>query len=375
MPIKRVGLIVNPVAGMGGRVGLKGSDGIEILLHARNLGATSPSPGRAVQALKRLAPIQHEIEVVTYPFEMGEAAARECGFQPRVIGAIDRRNTTADDTERAAREMLALGLDLLLFAGGDGTAVDISRSIGDRLPVIGIPGGVKMHSAVFAVNPRAAGDLALAYLTGKTDAVRESEVMDIDERDFREDRLSAKLFGYLRVPVEKNLVQSMKEASRGEEEAALNGISSAVIDRMGPDEAFVIGPGTTTRAIMTSLGLVHTLLGVDVVCNRRLIARDVNEQQLLALLQGRKSKLVVTPIGGQGFIFGRGNQQLAPSVIRAIGKDNIIVIATPGKIGALHGRPLLVDTDDEAINALLSGYIKVTTGYDEQIVYRVAGPF
>jgi predicted polyphosphate/ATP-dependent NAD kinase len=366
---KRVGLIVNPVAGMGGRVGLKGSDGIETLLQARNLGAVPQSPRRAVQALKRLAPLA--LEWVTYPFEMGEDEARECGYEPHVIGAIERSATTAQDTERAAQEMLARGLDLLLFAGGDGTAVDISRTIGDRVPVVGIPAGVKMHSAVFAINPRAAGDLALAFLSGKTDAVRESEVMDIDEEDYRAGRLSARLYGYLRVPVERDLVQNMKEASRGEEGAALDGIAHAVIDRMGEDEVFVIGPGTTTRAIMTQLGLDYSLLGVDVVRNRQLIAKDVNEQRLLALLQGGRAKLVVTPIGGQGFLFGRGNQQLSPAVIRAIGRENIIVIATPGKLGALNGRPFLVDTDDDSINALLSGYTKVTTGYGEQSIYPV----
>jgi predicted polyphosphate/ATP-dependent NAD kinase len=374
MAHKRVGLIVNPIAGIGGRVGLKGSDGAEILVQARNLGATPHAPKRAVEALQRLVQIQPRIELVTYPFEMGEDEARQCGLLPRVLGMIDQHATTAQDTERAAREMLGMGLDLLLFAGGDGTAVNISRTVGDRLPVVGIPAGVKMHSAVFAVNPRAAGDLAVAYLTGTTARVRESEVMDINEEDYRAGRLSARLYGYLRVPVEQDLVQNMKEASRPEEEFALDGIAHVVIERMSRDEVFVIGPGTTTRTIMTRLGLDYSLLGVDVVLNRLLIAKDVNEQRLLALIQGRTSKLVVTPIGGQGFLFGRGNQQLSPAVIRAIGRENLIVVATPGKLGGLKGHSLLVDTDDDSLNALLSGYIKITTGYNEQSVYPVGAP-
>lgn len=369
---RRVGLIVNPVAGMGGRVGLKGSDGAAVLQTARQLGATPTSPRRAVEALKRLTSVKMNVDLVTYPLEMGASEAVEAEFEPIVVGSITRGETTAADTERAAREMRELGIDLLLFAGGDGTAVNIYTSIGGSVPVVGIPTGVKMHSAVFAVNPRAAGDLVVAYLNGATRGTREAEVMDIDERAFREGRVSAKLYGYLRVPLERTLVQSLKAESRGGEESSLEGIAWDIVDRMEDDYLYIIGPGTTTRNIMVKLGLEYTLLGVDVVWRRQLVGKDVNEAQLLRLIEGRKARIVVTPIGGQGFLFGRGNQQLGPSVIRAVGRENIIVVATPSKIHALNGRPLLVDTDDDEVNEMLSGYLKVTTGYSERIVYRVA---
>ncbi|MGQ9676822.1 MAG: ATP-NAD kinase family protein [Chloroflexota bacterium] len=369
---RRVGLIVNPVAGMGGRVGLKGSDGAAVLQIARRLGAVPNSPKRAVEALARLASLRASVELVTYPHEMGAHEAVEAGFEPMVIGSIAEGETTAADTEKAAREMRDLGIDLLLFAGGDGTAVNIYTSIGDSLAVVGIPTGVKMHSAVFALNPKAAGDLAAAYVSGGVKGTREAEVMDIDEQAFREGRVSAKLYGYLRVPVERTLVQSLKAESRGGEEASLEGIAWDIVDKMVDDYLYIIGPGTTTRGIMVKLGLEYTLLGVDVVWRRQLAGKDVNERQLSELIDGRKAKIVVTPIGGQGFIFGRGNQQIGPSVIRSVGRENIIVVATPGKIHALNGRPLLVDTGDDEVDEMLSGYLRVTTGYNEQIVYRVA---
>ncbi len=369
---RRIGLIVNPVAGMGGRVGLKGSDGARVLEVARDLGAVPSSPGRAVEALRRMVSIRNEVEIVTYPFEMGEIEASECGFEPTVVGWIRRGETTASDTEAAARDLQSAGSELLVFAGGDGTAVDIYRSIGDRVPVIGIPSGVKMHSAVFAVTPKAAGDLAVAYVTGQATSLCEAEVMDIDEEAFREGRVSARLHGYLRVPAERSLVQSLKAESRGGEESSLEGIAWDVVDKMDDDHLYIIGPGTTTRSIMVKLGLDYTLLGVDVVWRRQLIAKDVGERRLLELLDGRRAKMVVTPIGGQGFLFGRGNQQLSPAVIRAVGRENVIVVATSGKINALRGRPLLIDTDDEEVNRMLTGYVRVTTGYNEQVVYRVA---
>ena len=369
----KMGLIVNPIAGMGGRVGLKGSDGADILQDARDLGATPNAPQRTVEGLMRLREIKKEFEIITYPDEMGADEAAECGFEPTVLGSIQSGATTAADTEAAVRDLFRSGVNLLLFAGGDGTAVNICRSIGAAsTPVIGIPSGVKMHSAVFAVHPRAAGDVALMYLTGRSRAVREAEVMDIDEQASRDGRVSAKLYGYLNVPVVPTLVQCLKSGSRGGAEASLEGIAHDIIDDMKEDCIYIIGPGTTPRTIMVELGLQHTLLGIDVVWRRNLIGKDVNEQQLLELIDGHKAVLVITPIGGQGFLLGRGNQQISPAVIRAVGRENIVVIATMDKIIALDGRPLLVDTGDDVVNEMLSGYMRVTTGYRDQTVYKVA---
>jgi len=368
---KRLGLIVNPVAGIGGRVGLKGSDGAEIQEKALELGAVPQSLNRAIQALERIKPVD-DLEVITYPGEMGEDAARECGFEPTVIGSIKEGETTPEDTRNAAQEMVRLKVNLLLFAGGDGTARDIYNAVGEGIPVLGIPAGVKIHSAVFATSPRSAGDLAGLYLQGGVSSLREAEVMDVDEEAFRQGIVSAKLYGYLKIPFRRRLVQSLKIASRPGEKASLEAIACDIVDRMGDDSLYIIGPGTTTKAITSKLGLNKTLIGVDVVFQGRVLATDVNESQLLNLLEGRKAKVIVTPIGGQGCIFGRGNQQISPEVIKIVGKDNIIVVSTTEKINSLSGRPLWVDTGDRAVDRMLGGYMRVVTGYNEQIVYRVS---
>jgi len=366
-----LGLIVNPVAGMGGRVGLKGSDGQDILKKAVELGAVPTSPRRAVEALRRVAPIKSSIKVITYPDDMGEDEAKECDFDPQVLGSVTRGNTTSADTKKAARDLLGAKVDLILFAGGDGTARDIYEAIGDKVPVLGIPTGVKIHSAVFAINPRSAGDLAVLFLQEKSMDVHDAEVMDIDEQAFRENRVSARLYGYLKVPYEKVLVQSPKIAGITGESSALDSIAADIVDNMEDDYVYVIGPGTTTRPILEKLGLKKTLLGVDVVYRGRLLASDVNEAQLLKVIEGRKAKIIVTVIGGQGFIFGRGNQQISPNVIKKVGRENIIVAATPDKLASLEGAPLLVDTGDEEVDKILSDYVKVVTGYDRRAIYSV----
>ena len=374
MEKRKLGFIVNPIAGMGGRVGLKGSDSYEILKKAKELGAKPESPGRAVETLKKISCIKDNIELITYPYEMGEDETKECEFSPTVIGSVKRGNTTSDDTKNAAKEMLKLKVDLLLFAGGDGTARDIYDVIGDKIPVLGIPAGVKIHSAVYATSPLNAGNLAAMYLGRESSGIRlrEAEVMDIDEQAFRENRLSAKLYGYLKVPYERSLVQSAKAGSVSEEEAVIDAISCDVINNMQDDYLYIIGTGTTTRGIMEKLGLKNTLLGIDAVYKRNLVGSDLNEAQLLKLIEDKKAKIVVTIIGGQGYIFGRGNQQISARVIKKVGKENIIVAATENKILSLKGSPLLVDTGDDEVNKMLTGYIKVITGLNERVMLRVA---
>ena len=367
---ERLGLIVNPLAGIGGRVGLKGSDGFEIQQQALQLGAVPRAHDRAVEALEKVQSVPG-LEVVTYPAEMGQDAAVACGFAPIVLGSIEPGRTTADDTISAARDMLCLGIDLLLFAGGDGTARDIHTAVNANLPVLGIPAGVKIHSAVFATSAGSAGSLAALFLQGRVSELREAEVMDIDESAFREGVVSAELHGYLRIPYRGSLVQAAKSASSPSEAATASAIAHDVIDRMQPGVLYIIGPGTTTRMIATELGLKKTLLGVDVILDRELVATDVNESQLLALVSGKQARIVVTPIGGQGFIFGRGNQQISHRVIQMVGRDNILVVSAAAKLYALAGRPLLADTGDRAIDKLLRGYVSVITGYNEEMIYRL----
>ena len=369
---RRLGLIVNPIAGMGGRVGLKGTDGAETVARARALGAVPHSAARTAQALAVIAQASiPDLELVTAPGDMGEGIAREARWDPLVAGDANTGETTAADTERAAAAMAACGVDLLLFAGGDGTARNICRAIGCSMPAIGIPSGVKMHSAVFATGPRAAGDIAVRALTVDTVATQDAEVMDIDEDAFRSGIVSAKLYGVLRVPVARGLVQGLKAGSGGGEAAELAAIAADVARQMPADRVSIIGPGSTTRAILDHLGLASTLLGVDVVYRGDLLRQDATERDLLTYLDETPGQIVVTPIGGQGYLFGRGNQQISAEVIARVGFDNIVVIATPSKLAALRGEPLRVDTGDEALDALLRGYRRVITGYGMETVYPV----
>jgi predicted polyphosphate/ATP-dependent NAD kinase len=280
MDVKKLGVIVNPIAGLGGRVGLKGTDGLEVVRMARNLGAEPESPKRTVEALKIVSGIKDRIEVITYPHAMGEEECREAGLRVRVIGSIKKGETTAKDTMRAAREMVAAGVSLLLFSGGDGTARNIYDSVRHKVPVLGVPTGVKIHSAVFAVTPRSAGYVAVMFLEGVLTKNRVAEVMDIDEEAFRHGRVIAKLYGTLRVPEENRYIQNPKSGGIHSEQEALQGIAASVIDSMqDPECCFIIGSGTTTRLIMVQLGLENTLLGVDVVRDKRLVANDVTERQ------------------------------------------------------------------------------------------------
>jgi predicted polyphosphate/ATP-dependent NAD kinase len=239
------------------------------------------------------------------------------------------------------------------------------------MTVLGIPAGVKVHSAVYAVTPRSAGMVARMFLKGRLDGVHDAEVMDIDEDRFREGVVAAALYGYLRVPEEQHHVQSAKSAASPGENEALEAIAAGFVAEMHEDILYVMGPGTTVAAVMSELGLNNTLLGVDAVRSRVVVAGDVNERDLLGLIADQEAKIVVTVIGGQGYVLGRGNQQISPSVVRGVGRDNIIVLATREKLASLRGRPLLVDTGDEDLDRSLAGYWKVMTGYREYTMYKV----
>jgi predicted polyphosphate/ATP-dependent NAD kinase len=367
--LKKLGLIVNPIAGMGGRVGLKGTDGPEMLRKAIELGAKPWAEDRAVEALKALLPIKNSLVIYTYPHKMGENAAKRAGFNPKIMGSIGEE-TTADDTVRAAGDMKDVGVDILLFVGGDGTARDVCRSIGTSLVTLGIPAGVKVYSSVFSTSPKTGGELALKFLRGEINDIIEAEVLDIDEDSFREGRLSVKLYGYLKIPYDSSYIPGGKVPSSHSESYDREAIAAELLDIIENDVIYLIGPGSTTKEVMKLLNLDFSPLGVDAILNGKLIGKDLNERQIIYLISGRKAKVVVTPIGGQGYVFGRGNQQISPDVLRRIGKENVIIVATRGKLESLRGRPLLIDTGDESLDIELSGYYKVITGYREYTVYK-----
>ena len=367
--IKTVGFIVNPIAGMGGAVGLKGTDGKTILKRAIILGAKPIAPARAETFLSKLKPFKGRIQLIVGAGEMGEDEARNRGFAFTVLGK-KKKETTAEDTMKIARRITDAGADLLVFCGGDGTARDVLNAVDTNLPVLGVPTGVKMHSAVFAVGPRAAARIAMEFLWEKL-PLREAEVMDVDEEAFRQGRVSAKLYGYVLTPYEPNLIQGVKMASPMTESEMRNqaAIAIYVIENMKPDVVYIIGPGTTTRTIGDLLDAKKTLLGVDLFCNKKLIAKDVNEKQILEKIKGKTAQIIVTPIGGQGFIFGRGNQQISPEVIRQVGRDDIVVIAAEGKLRNLKN--LRVDTGDPSLDDAFRGYIKVITDYKKKRMMRI----
>ena len=371
---RRVGLIVNPLAGIGGRVGLKGSDGTAIVERALALGAVPAAGARAAETLSHLRDLASVLDLGTYPAEMGAEIARETGFEPAVLGSLDGTGsggrTTGEDTRRAALDLREWGAELIVFAGGDGTARDVTASVARTVPVIGIPAGVKIHSSVFAVSPRQAADVIGEFLAGRA-RLEEREVLDIDEDLFRAGIVAPRLYGYLTVPCVRDLVQRAKSASRSDPSTA-RGVAFGVLGEMERDRDayFILGPGSTVKAVGDELQVDKTLLGVDLYHDGRLIGTDLNESQLLAAIEGRHAKIVVTVIGGQGYIFGRGNQQLSPKVIQAVGRDNIMVIATLDKLHALGG-PLRVDTGDPECDQLLAGYFRVITGERERAIWQV----
>jgi len=370
---RRIGFIVNPIAGMGGAVALKGTDGAGVLARARALGAEPKAEGRAARALRRLVGSTPSVELLTIAGVMGEAVAEAAGVAHRLIAWKPGPITTAADTREAAREMKSLGVALILFAGGDGTARDILAAVGDAVPILGIPCGVKMHSAVFAVTPEAAGQLAalVAQEDANKIAWREGEVMDVDEDAVRAGGLSARLYGYARIPFERSLVQGPK-AGGLPEDAALEALAAEIAAEMQKGVLYILGPGSTTKRILKHLALDGTLLGVDAVLDRELAGRDLTEEKLAPLLRGRRTQIIVSVVGGQGHIFGRGNQQIGPSIIREVGRDNIVVLASQAKLLALAGNRLLADTGDPATDRLLAGFMRVRIGPSRSTLMRVA---
>jgi predicted polyphosphate/ATP-dependent NAD kinase len=368
--MKTLGLIVNPVAGMGGAVGLKGTDGKAILRKAVSLGAKPVAPIRAEQFLTYLKPASNKIRLITAAGTMGENEALKAGFECETIWEA-KRETSSRDTKAAAENMMDSKVDLLIFCGGDGTARDMMDIVNIKIPVLGLPTGVKMHSAVFACNPESAVNITMQFLLGGL-PLKEAEVMDVDEEAYRQGRLSAKIYGYMLIPYEPEFVQGAKLASPETENELRNqaAIAVYVIDKvLEPDVTFILGPGTTTRTITDLLNEKKTLLGVDLLCNKKIVARDVNESKILNLIKGKCAKIIVTPIGGQGFVFGRGNQQISPTVIRQVGLDNLVIIATKGKLRSLG--KLRVDTGDPLLDKSLKGQVKVIVDYSEEHIMRL----
>lgn len=365
---KKIGLIVNPIAGMGGSVGLKGTDG-EIYKVAIKMGATPVTPIRANELFSNVKN-KEKIILIVAPGKMGADIAKNLGIDFKIVGEIGEE-TTEEDTKRIAKQMIKENIDLLIFCGGDGTARDIFDSVGLEKPVVALPAGVKMFSSVFAINPRAAAEIIDKFIE-ETIETQEKEVLDIDEDLFRKDILQAKLYGYLKVPKVLNLIQSGKTSSgfgRTIEENKQE-IAQFIIESMEDDVLYLLGPGTTIKTITDNLNLPKTLLGIDAIYNKRIVGLDLNEQGILELLDNYNNIIVIlSPVGGQGFLLGRGNKQITPKILKIIGKNNIKIVATVEKMRELAC--LRVDTGDIETDKILIGFGKVITGYKEELIVKI----
>lgn len=354
---------------MGGKVGLKGTDGLQILTRARELKAVPEAEVKALRAIKLFLPAVAGHEFYVPAGEMGADSLARAGI-PFKVTWFPPKITTGSDTCSFLEETIKESkIDLVVFVGGDGTAKDVYSVIAEKIPVIGIPAGVKIHSGCFAVTPERGGDLVASFLQGKIRQIKTAEVVDLDEDLYRFGEIQGKLSGYLKIPCDARL-QNRKSGSGKSETSQQEQIAFEIIDQMKKDHFYLIGPGTTTRALWQKLDLNGSLLGVDLIYNQQLVARDLSEEDVLTLLNGKQAGLVITPTGGQGFLLGRGNHQISPRVMQFIEKKDIIVAATPEKIISLNGQPLYIDTGCLDTNLKLAGYYKIVTGFRRAMMYR-----
>jgi predicted polyphosphate/ATP-dependent NAD kinase len=366
-PKVTIGFLINPIAGMGGRVGLKGTDGQ--YEEALRRGAEPEAARRATATLDLIR--SEPVSFLTCEGEMGEETLRASGIDTFEVVYHPASPSSAQDTRDACREFMRREVSLVLFCGGDGTARDVYSVVRDRIPILGIPAGVKMYSAVFGVNPAACAEIVRDL---EHAVLRDSEVVDVDENAYRKGVLSTTVYGYARVPTLPLRAQAGKqEFSAPDEERVKREIALFVAEIMRDDTLFILGAGTTTEEIARQLGIEKTLLGVDVVMRGNLLARDADEKTLLTLLQkANRAKIIVSPIGAQGFILGRGTQAISPAVIRSAGVENVIVVATPFKLA--ETRELYLDSGDSSLDSMFGDSILVICGYRMGMRRRLLHP-
>jgi predicted polyphosphate/ATP-dependent NAD kinase len=370
----KLGFIVNPIAGMGGKVGLKGTNGAA--RKAADLGAKPVSPAKAVEFLTKLKEldITNRIEIITCQGVMGEKETRIAGIQAEILPLNISLKTTAADTKSAVKKLAAQNVDLIVFVGGDGTARDILDALSNStsIPVLGAPSGVKMYSGIFAATSTDAAYVVQAFLEGEAQ-IMDFEIMDIDEKAFREDRLSVTLHGILKGPFVPTRSVGSKHLSPDtiDEHENQMAVAKFIVEEMNPKGTYILGPGSTVKCVADFLGVEKTLLGVDLY-QKKAVVKDVNEEKILnSVKDWKNSWLVLSPIGRQGMLLGHGNQQISPRIIKRIGREHIIVGATHSKLKEIEGGVLRVDTGDVEVDAMLKGYIKVATDYREWRLMKI----
>ena len=366
--VMRLAVVVNPDAGLGGKLGFKGSDGRAA--EARAAGAQDRAGPRMRICLEKLSELAREpIEILAWDGRMGG------DWIPGEYTSTGKTPETTDATS-TSEFIKAHSPDLFLYAGGDGTTRDIVEALGEReIPLVGVPGGVKMHSGCFATTPKAAAEVVWSFFTGDLMVAR-TEVMDLDEEVYRKGEWKVRMYGEAFTPASPRWMQGAKEqVQRESEEETLEAMSSHVANLVeeNPDLMLVWGSGGTLRQMCKQNGHESTLLGIDIQHAGKMY-NDLNESGLLEIINQHQGeiKLLLSPMGGQGFLIGRGNLQLSPEVLRSIGTDNILGIATPAKLLGLN--ELRIDTGDEGLDAEIRAkkYLKVLQGYRTTRVIRVA---
>ncbi len=368
--MSRIGFLINPIAGMGGRVGLKGTD--DVVDAAIDLGAVPTAhlrAGQALAAFRRLMGARENgmaVEWLTCAGAMGAGSLEAAGLSRVEVVSPASAKTSAKDTTAAAHAFLENDVDLILFCGGDGTARDLCSVVREQVPLLGIPAGVKMYSGVFGVTPERTAEILLGFLEGGLQVTR-VDVLDLDEEQYRQGAWAVRLYHSALTPYEPALTQSAKmlitETSDAEVKQEIADYLREEI-QADPETLYLLGPGSTVQTIGRAVGVEKTLLGIDAVAAGKTVATDLNERQIAALLETySRTRLVLSPIGAQGFVLGRGNLQLGPDIVRRIGADGILIVATPAK---LQRTPVLrFDTGESALDATLTegGYMPVIIGY------------
>jgi len=382
-------LLLNPLAGIGGAVGLKGSDGIELQALAKQRSGTPQAAMRTqvfLQQLNTLLGSQTEqIQWFTWAEEMGASALAQAGLDAQVLGRSEGPSS-GHDSQVAASTLSAEGIDLLVFAGGDGTARDVLLGVNAQTTVLGLPSGVKMHSGVFAISPAAAAEVVAALAVGGLVGRMAREVRDYvpinkskDDDSLQAPRaVGTQHFGDLWVPESSGFLQQMKIGGMEDESLVVAEITNYMLDEFGADQerAYIFGPGSTCLSIKQAFGIEGTLLGCDVLLPGGDILLDQTAADLLALSQTQRQHLIMSFTRNQGFLFGRGNQQITAELIRQLsGPDDITIVGSRTKLASLDSRALLVDTGDAELDQELSRVYPILTGYDEFLLYRVARDF
>ena len=390
----RLGLVVNPDAGLGGKLGFKGSDGRAE--EARAAGAQDRAGPRMNQCLTHLLNLtasslnrtNTQLQLVVWGGRMGGTWVPELDDSSPVsielVGATPD-STTPKDTAQLVGDLLASGVEAILYAGGDGTTRDIVNALeaagpeAQKTAVIGVPGGVKMHSGCFATTPKAAAEVVLSFAIGDLRTAI-TEVMDLDETVYAKGEWKVRMYGEAWTPSSPRFMQGAKEqVERVSEEDTIEGLAHHVATLLEdePDLMVVWGSGGTLRRMGEHLKLDLTLLGIDVQ-HAGTVYSDLNEARLLEVIgahlsdEHRRVLLLLSPMGGQGFLIGRGNLQLSPDVLRLIGHANILGIATPSKLIGLEA--VRIDTGDEALDAEFQKkrFIKILQGFRTTRLIRVA---